>query len=125
MKDPRFVGLAAYSNSECRSQNAKRLSALCLLRFVFVGVIALNNCLLAETPTPTPPAPAAAASATGGKEALIEVSVDSLEITENNTNKLGFLWGQQLPNGDFSANQVNFVERMIPSLFNVGQLDRN
>ncbi len=62
---------------------------------------------------PTPP------SAT--REPLIEVSVDSLEISENNANVLGVLWGDAVnPTG----NEINFIERTIPALFNVGQFDR-
>lgn len=57
----------------------------------------------------------------GTKEPLIEVSVDSLEISENNTTLLGLLWGDAARPG---GNQINFLERTIPSLFNVGQFDR-
>jgi Flp pilus assembly secretin CpaC len=62
-----------------------------------------------------------AAAMSGTRDPLIEVSVDSLEISENNANVLGILWGDSLnPTG----NEINFLERSIPSLFNVGSLDR-
>jgi len=81
-----------------------------------------------EPPKPVadaPVAPTSAASTTapkapGSKEPLIEVSVDSLEISESNTNKLGIIWGTA--NGN---NQLNFVEQTIPSIFDFGTLKRS
>ena len=70
------------------------------------------------------PSPAPAATPTpvvGTKEPLIEVSVDTLEISESNSNVLGILWGDvNAP----SSNRINFIERSVPSIFNVGQFDR-
>ena len=69
-----------------------------------------------ETPAPGVPAPA---KAPGTKDPLIEVSVDSLEISESNSNKLGAIWGDTA--GD---NQLNFIERSIPSIFAFDHLNR-
>ncbi len=61
----------------------------------------------------------------GLKEPLIEVSVDSLEISESNTSLIGILWGDATTGGVLAtANQINFLEHSIPALFNVGQFDR-
>ena len=65
---------------------------------------------------PEPPAPSLIA-----RDPMIEVSVDSLEIGETNSSVLGLLWGDTANPG---GNQINFLERTIPSLFNVGQFDR-
>jgi Flp pilus assembly secretin CpaC len=80
-----------------------------------------------ESVIPLVPAVPATTAATAGKpqialkEPLIEVSVDSLEISENNSNVLGILWGQAT---DPTGYSINFIERTVPSLFNVGQMDR-
>jgi Flp pilus assembly secretin CpaC len=60
----------------------------------------------ATVPAPTAPS--------GSKEPLIEVSVDSLEINETNTEKIGILWNESLL----------FQERSIPSIFRIGTMDR-
>ena len=60
---------------------------------------------------PVAPAPAAV----GVKEPAIEVSVDTLEISESDESRLGFLWTQS----------INFIERSIPSVISVGTLVRN
>src|SRR5262245_27800588 len=86
------------------------------LRFLRVGlsvVLLLQSMPAQSAPADDAPKPS--------KETLIEVSVDSLEISENNSNVLGFLWGQE---GAPTSYQINFVEKSIPSLFNVGQFDR-
>jgi type II secretory pathway component GspD/PulD (secretin) len=63
----------------------------------------------------TPGAPAAPGAATTPvREPLIEVSVDSLEISEKSSENLGLSWNTVL----------NFKERTIPSIFNVGTFDR-
>lgn len=67
---------------------------------------------------PPPPAPASNPLI---REPLIEVSVDSLEISENNTNIIGILWGDA---NNTTGNAINFLERSVPSLFNVGTLQR-
>ncbi len=65
--------------------------------------------------TATPP------SAT--REPLIEVSVDTLEISENNSNVLGILWGDS---SNPTGNQLNFFETLpVPALLDVGKLQRN
>jgi pilus assembly protein CpaC len=68
---------------------------------------------------PIQAAPAMAISAV--REPLIEVSVDSLEITETNSSLLGILWGQA---SNPTGGSINFIERTVPSLFSIGQLDR-
>ncbi|HVO33734.1 MAG TPA: type II and III secretion system protein [Elusimicrobiota bacterium] len=60
----------------------------------------------------------------GAKEPMIEVSVDTLEISETNTNVLGILWGDKT-SGSLQAGQLNFVEQTVPALFNIGTLNRD
>lgn len=64
--------------------------------------------------TANPAGPGAPAPATGTKDPLIEVSVDSLEISERNAKELGLIWNDSLI----------FEERSIPSIFNAGTMDR-
>lgn len=73
------------------------------------------------------PAAAAAAATPGAREPLIEVSVDSLEISEANVNTLGILWGTQATNGTsgLQNGQLNFIEQSVPSIFNIGTLNRS
>jgi Flp pilus assembly secretin CpaC len=100
-------------------------------RLIAIGLASalLLECLPSYAAYPAPPSapPATGAKTTlplsGPREPLIEVSVDSLEISETNSNVLGILWGQDP--GGATGNQINFVERTIPSLFSVGALDRN
>jgi pilus assembly protein CpaC len=90
--------------------------AICILNFALALSIVFNVAYAA----PPPPDP----TLTVTKEPMIEVSVDTLEISENDSNVLGILWGQ----GTLSAvtnNQINFVEQTVPSLFNIGTLNRN
>ncbi len=92
---------------------------------MLVFLISLGDFPLPAAEPPKPPASATApaeptAKSPGTKEPLIEVSVDSLEISESNSSKLGFIWGSTT--GD---NQLNFVERTIPSIFNFGTLQRS
>ncbi len=77
------------------------------------------------------PATPTAAASTGGREPLIEVSVDTLEISESNQNVLGVLWGQ---NGGtdkdtgrpiLDANRLNFGETVVPALFDAGKFTRS
>jgi len=80
----------------------------------------------ATPPTTAPTGPAVAA--TGERSPLIEVSVDALEISESNSNALGFLWGQigQVQNGvtALDADHVNFIESAVPAIFDVGKFNR-
>ena len=59
--------------------------------------------------TPHSNTTAAPVTATGVREPLIEVSVDSLEISESNTNVLGILWGTENQGG---ARQINFYRTL-------------
>jgi len=78
-----------------------------------------------ETPKPaTSNAPAATAAASGAKEPLIEVSVDSLEISETNNNNLGILWGHTDAAGGLQTGKLNFFEETAPALLKVGSFDR-
>lgn len=72
--------------------------------------------------TPLPP------TTSGTKDPLIEVSVDTLEISENNMNKLGILWGSNVASQTGSPatlNAINFVEQSIPAIFDIGKLSRD
>jgi len=83
--------------------------------------------VIAEDAKPTDAAAAPAAAVPGTKEPLIEVSVDSLEISESNSNTLGILWGQQSVQtpGVIENGKINFFESAVPSLFKVGELTRS
>ena len=76
----------------------------------------------AADPAPLP------APTVGDKAPVIEVSVDALEISESNSNVLGFLWGQigQTVNGitSLDPNHVNFIESSVPAIFDVGKFNR-
>jgi Flp pilus assembly secretin CpaC len=78
-----------------------------------------------EPAVPVAPAPPTG----GGRSPLIEVSVDSLEISESNSNALGVLWGQpgQTQNGitALDPNRINFIETAVPAIFDVGKFDRS
>jgi Flp pilus assembly secretin CpaC len=102
--------------------NAQTLNRTFRITFAFIFLIEAGLPGTVFAAPDTPPPPASAAPLPPLKEPLIEVSVDSLEISENNTSLLGLLWGQE---GDPTGFKVNFLERSIPSLFNVGQLDRS
>lgn len=77
------------------------------------------------------PAPAATPPIPGTREPLIEVSVDTLEISESNTTNLGVSWGQQGGNDQttgqpiLDANHLNFIESSVPAIFNVGNFARS
>src|SRR5882762_6642543 len=98
-----------------KRMNFRRFSVSPIRRFTAIG---LSLVLFTDAIAAPAPAPAGVPI----REPLIEVSVDSLEISENNSNILGILWGQD---SNPTGNQLNFVERAIPSLFNIGQLDRS
>jgi pilus assembly protein CpaC len=86
----------------------------------------------AAAPTAVPAQAPMAAPASGtlgspavgasGKEPMIEVSVDTLEIGEKNAEQLGLNWQTALGGG--SGQGLNFMERSIPSIFNAGTFDR-
>jgi pilus assembly protein CpaC len=73
-------------------------------------------------------APATPIPPTAERAPLIEVSVDALEISESNSNALGFLWGQigQTQSGvtALDPNHVNFIESAVPAIFDVGKFNR-
>jgi Flp pilus assembly secretin CpaC len=75
-----------------------------------------------------PPNPAADTGKAGERGPLIEVSVDSLEISEANTNVLGILWGTPgLSQNGLTAldpNHINFLESSVPAIFNAGTFNR-
>ncbi len=70
---------------------------------------------------PPPPAPPAVPT----KQPMIQVSVDSLEISDQDSKNLGIIWGMPGANGAITNNQLNFFETAVPSLFKVGTLDRS
>lgn len=80
-----------------------------------------------------PAAPAgAAASAPGQKAPMIEVSVDSLEITESNSTEIGVNWGQAVSREDnqliptLQYNRLNFGEigRTVSPIFSLESFER-
>jgi len=107
-----------------------------LKQCITVGLIAILGIsdfpvMAAEPVAKTSPAPAPEASTTAAttKDPMIEVSVDSLEISENNADILGVLWGQpgQVNNGVVSldANHLNFLETTpTPAVFDIGKFNR-
>ena len=112
MKDPLF-----FRPSDPRSL-PHRVLALTLTVALLTDGFPLNVVFAADAP-----AAKAAAAPAGTRDPLIEVSVDSLEISENNSNILGILWGDS---SNPTGNQINFIEATpVPSLFKVGTLNRN
>src|SRR4051794_24172306 len=91
---------------------------------VLASILLLNSVAFAAAPDvlsqlasgtlPTAPAPK---SGLPPRDTLIEVSVDSLEISETNTDVLGMLWGRTGSDGSVIAGQVNFLERAFPGIF--------
>ena len=86
----------------------------------------------APKPPPAVPVPPAAPAVAGSRAPMIQVSVDSLEISDSNTNNLGVLWGE---NGGPSSNGtqnppntgvLNFLETsaQAPTLLKAGTLSR-
>jgi len=71
---------------------------------------------LADSPAPATPPPSSPL-----KEPLIEVSVDSLEISENNTKDVGIRW---LLDPNSGEPTLNFAEGVIPGIFKIGELER-
>jgi len=83
---------------------------------------------------PPPAAGVSTAPVSSVREPMIEVSVDSLEISETNQNQIGILWGQFIQQGGQTGtssqpvlqnNQLNFLESTVPALFNIGKFDRS
>jgi hypothetical protein len=127
MKDP-LMGPETHTteaeirrNGETENLPSHRLTVSAIHRFIALSLalsIGLNPILSVAAPPNTPPP----AAPTGTKEPLIEVSVDSLEISETNTNVLGILWGDVVNPG---GNSINFLERNAPSsIFSIGPFDR-
>jgi pilus assembly protein CpaC len=101
--------------------------------FAVSMVLVLNNLDLSFAAKPKrvdpPKASAPAAPAAPAKQPLIEVSVDSLEISNTKSKQVGFLWGQQLApaqTGQQGAivNNLNFIEQNVPSILKVGTVTR-
>lgn len=86
-----------------------------------------SGALAAAAPTPAVDT-AAPTPAVGVKEPLIEVSVDSLEISETNDENLGLLWGSSVTGSDgkpsFVQGRLQAFEHTVPSIINFGKLDR-
>ncbi len=103
-------------------------------RVMIATLIVVNSSLQAATDPqntsnePVAPLPANAATTTGRKEPMIEVSVDTLEISETNSNVLGILWGQQGPSQNgitaLDANHLNFLESPPATIFDAGKFNR-
>jgi len=116
----------------------KKVVAASLSLLIFAGDLAFcatdprdpytNSSDPAPKNAPEPPATAAPPSTSNERVPMVEVSVDALEISESNTDILGFLWGQigQVQNGVtlLDANHVNFIESAVPAIFDVGKLNR-
>src|SRR5262245_46460488 len=87
----------------------------------FASVLALALLMDAVPVRYSGAAPMVPTPASATRDPLIEVSVDSLEISETNANVLGVLWGDATnPTG----NEIHFLEHTVPSLFRVGSFDR-
>jgi len=84
----------------------------------------------ADKQAPAGAAPAAA-KAPGTKEPMIEVSVDTLEISETNRKNVGVTWGQSGGTNQstgqsiLDANHLNFLESSIPAIFDAGKFTRS
>lgn len=107
---------------------SQNFGARTLRLLLALAVMTPSNLIAAPgDPAPTSNAVAAPVAANGPKEPLIEVSVDSLEISEVNSDALGFLWGDQGTGAQLGAptgSSLHFLERSVPSILNIGQLDR-
>lgn len=93
-------------------RHIKPLLSIALATLLIVQDFAF--CAPAPATEPTAPAVGVSTPTASGKEPLIEVSVDSLEINETNSEQLGFSWNSLLA----------FRERSIPGIINFGTLDR-
>jgi Flp pilus assembly secretin CpaC len=94
------------------------------LSFILALILLTDNAPLALAAKGDKPAnPLAGAAVPSTREPLIEVSVDTLEIGENNTNVMGILWGDGSNPGGY---QINFFEQLpVPGLLKVGSFTRN
>jgi len=67
----------------------------------------------------------------GTKEPMIEVSVDTLEISETNNKNIGVTWGQSggtvqtTGQSILDANHLNFTETSVPTVFGAGKFTRS
>lgn len=77
---------------------------------------------VSSAPAPAAPPPPPAPVPT--KQPMIQVSVDSLEISDQDSKNIGLIWGTPGDNGAITNNQLNFFETSVPSLFKVGTIDR-
>jgi len=83
------------------------------------------------SPASSPATPAGAPAAPGVKEPMIEVSVDTLEISETNNKNIGMTWGQSGGTNQstgqsiLDANHLNFLESTVPSVFDAGKFTRS
>jgi pilus assembly protein CpaC len=115
-----------------------------ITRILAIGLILLLSAwdypAVAANPAEAPAKPAqaapatpgaATASASGGREPMIEVSVDALEISETNQKNFGVSWGQSgganQTTGQpiFDANHLNLNETSVPAIFDAGKFTRS
>src|SRR5438105_2320451 len=61
---------------------------------VLALILTVGDFPIQAAPEPKTEAAPAASTSSAERAPLIEVSVDALEISESNTDVLGFLWGQ-------------------------------
>jgi type II secretory pathway component GspD/PulD (secretin) len=110
-------------------------------RILAVGLILIltaQDYSVAAAPSAAPASPAAPAAtpagtppALGVKEPMIEVSVDTLEISESNNKNIGVIWGQSGGTNQstgqsiLDANHLNFLETSVPSVFDAGKFTRS
>jgi len=107
------------------------------MRRLLISVLALSVILNAPVRTAyadntdkKPDAPAhtetSPSAGSDSKEPMIEVSVDSLEIDEGNTNTLGIIWGKSNGSGGVTPGQVTaFENNSLPALFTVADITRS
>jgi len=114
-------------------QKILRLAAIALiLLFTMQDYSAVAAPPVASTPPASPATPPAGTPATpGAKEPMIEVSVDTLEISETNNKSIGMTWGQSGGTNQstgqsiLDANHLNFLESTVPSVFDAGKFTRS
>jgi pilus assembly protein CpaC len=104
------------------------------LRYLLIFSLLFENAGWAADATP--PAVAAStstatSSASSAKEPMIEVSVDTLEISETNRKNVGVSWGQSGGSNQntsqpiLDANHLNVTEAAIPAIFDAGKFTRS
>lgn len=106
------------------------------IAFTLAAILSLNQILIAApegAPAAPTPAGAPGAAPDSGKSPMIEVSVDSLEISETNAKQIGINWGQiskiDPDSGELSLNfnRLNFLEsgsRYVSGIFKIGDFNR-